>query len=87
MRLRKIRDILEYEISYLELNHSRRNSSPVTYEITDVVSLQDTIHQLDKLNLFNDLIEEIKAESFYSHKTETAIISNDEFTRIKTTAK
>lgn len=79
MRLRVIRDIIGEELPFIVLKATARNSSPKTYHLANTDTLQNSIIKLDKLGMFDDIIEVLKKQSFYSHTTNSIVIPDQEF--------
>lgn len=79
MRLRIIRDIIDEEIPSLELKANPRNTNPKTYQLTNADVLQNSINELDELGLFDEIIEILKKQSFYSHTTSNIVIPDPEY--------
>lgn len=79
MRLRKIRDILERVVPLLEINASPRNSNPKTYQLTNSDSLQTALYEIKELGLFEDIINSLEKQSFYSFTGKSIVISDQEY--------
>lgn len=79
MRLRIIRDIIDKEISFIELKATARNSNPKTHQLTNADSLRNAINELDELGMFEEIIGILKKQSFYSHTTDSIVIPDPEY--------
>ncbi len=79
MRLRIIRDIIDEEVPFIELKVTARNTNPKTHQLTNADTLQNAIKELDELEMFDEIIEVLKKQSFYSHTTNSIVIPDQEY--------
>jgi hypothetical protein len=79
MRLRIIRDIIDEEVPFIELNVTARNTIPKTHQLTNADTLLNAIKELDELEMFDEIIEVLKKQSFYSHTANSIVIPDQEY--------
>lgn len=83
MRLRTIKFKIEEILPELEVIASTRNSSPPTFKLTNPKDLKNVVLEIAELDLFPDLLDELKKQSFYSFNGESLIISQQEYNLLK----
>lgn len=81
MRLRIIKFEIEQILPHLEIKVNKRNSQPITYQLLNTEQLKNAILEIDKLELLpENLISELKNQSFYSFNGNNLIIQQKEMT-------
>ena len=78
MRLRTLKYEIEQILPNLEIKANKRNSQPVTHQLINTEQLKNAILAVDQLDLFPDLINELKTQSFYSFNGDNLIIEQQE---------
>ncbi|KSA12686.1 MULTISPECIES: hypothetical protein [Maribacter] len=79
MRLRTIRHKIEEILPELEVNATKRNSSPPTFQLTNPEDLKYAVLEIEELDLVPDLLSELQDQSFYSFNGDNLIIQQQEY--------
>ena len=79
MRIIEIRYRLKNIKPMLKIKATRRNSSPQTYLLVNVLELQKVINEIEKINVFSEHIEQLKKLSFYSYTQDNLVIQVQEY--------
>jgi len=79
MRLRTIKYKIEEILPELEVNASKRNSSPPTFQLTNPEYLKNAVLEIEELDLLPELLVELQKQSFYSFNGESLVIQQAEY--------
>jgi len=79
MRLRTIKYKIEEILPELEVNASKRNSSPPTFQLTNPEYLKNAVLEIEELDLLHELLVELQKQSFYSFNGESLVIQQAEY--------
>ena len=79
MRLRTIKHRIEEILPELEVNATKRNSSPPTFQLTNPEDLKYAVAEIEELGLVPDLLSELQNQSFYSFNGDNLIIQQQEY--------
>lgn len=79
MRLRTIKHRIEEILPELEVNATKRNSSPPTFQLTNPEDLKYAVAEIEELGLVPNLLSELQNQSFYSFNGDNLIIQQQEY--------
>lgn len=79
MRLRTIKHIISETLPQLEVLGTKRNTSPLTFQLNNPESLRDAILDIEDLGIMPHILTELKNQSFFTFNGPSLIIPHQEY--------